>query len=33
MTGSKPRKIILAEKDMPTAWYNVMGDMPNPPAP
>nr|WP_320131283.1 TrpB-like pyridoxal phosphate-dependent enzyme [uncultured Holophaga sp.] len=33
MTGSQPRKIILAEKDMPTAWYNVMGDMPNPPAP
>jgi len=33
MTVSQPRKIILAEKDMPTAWYNVMGDMPNPPFP
>ncbi|MCB1759945.1 MAG: TrpB-like pyridoxal phosphate-dependent enzyme [Gammaproteobacteria bacterium] len=26
-------KILLKETDMPTHWYNVMADMPNPPAP
>jgi len=26
-------KIILDEKDIPTQWYNVVADMPNPPAP
>ena len=27
------RKIILKESDIPTHWYNVVADMPNPPAP
>ncbi len=31
MTG--PRKVILDEKDLPRQWYNLMADMPNPPAP
>ncbi len=26
-------KILLKEADMPTHWYNVMADMPNPPTP
>ena len=26
-------KILLQEADIPTHWYNVMADMPNPPAP
>ena len=26
-------KILLKESDMPTHWYNVIADMPNPPAP
>jgi tryptophan synthase beta chain len=26
-------KILLAESDIPTHWYNVVADMPNPPAP
>jgi len=26
-------KILLSEKEMPTAWYNVMADMPNLPKP
>ena len=26
-------KILLKESEMPTHWYNVMADMPNPPAP
>lgn len=26
-------KILLNESDMPTHWYNVVADMPNPPAP
>ena len=26
-------KILLEEKDIPQAWYNVMADMPSPPAP
>jgi tryptophan synthase beta chain len=32
MKKTKPRKIILAEKDLPKKWYNIMSDMPNPPA-
>lgn len=27
------KKINLSEKEIPKAWYNVMPDMPNPPAP
>ena len=26
-------KFILQESDIPTHWYNVVADMPNPPAP
>src|SRR5512143_3492427 len=26
-------KILLDESDIPTHWYNVIADMPNPPAP
>ena len=26
-------KILLAESEIPTHWYNVVADMPNPPAP
>ena len=26
-------KVILEESDIPTHWYNVVADMPNPPAP
>jgi pyridoxal-phosphate dependent TrpB-like enzyme len=26
-------KILLEEKDIPTHWYNVVADMPNPPSP
>ena len=26
-------KIILEESDIPTHWYNVVADMPNPPLP
>jgi predicted alternative tryptophan synthase beta-subunit len=26
-------KILLDESDIPTHWYNVVADMPNPPAP
>ena len=26
-------KILLQESDIPTHWYNVVADMPNPPAP
>jgi tryptophan synthase beta chain len=26
-------KILLREEDLPTHWYNVIADMPNPPAP
>jgi tryptophan synthase beta chain len=28
-----PTKILLEENDIPTHWYNVVADMPNPPAP
>ncbi len=28
-----PNKILLQESEMPTHWYNVVADMPNPPAP
>lgn len=27
------RKVILEERDLPRQWYNLMADMPNPPAP
>ncbi len=30
---SDNHKILLDEKDIPTHWYNVVADMPNPPAP
>ena len=26
-------KILLEENEIPTHWYNVIADMPNPPAP
>ncbi|MBI5695801.1 MAG: TrpB-like pyridoxal phosphate-dependent enzyme [Nitrospirae bacterium] len=26
-------KVVLTEKEMPKQWYNIMADMPNPPAP
>ncbi|MDT8447736.1 MAG: TrpB-like pyridoxal phosphate-dependent enzyme [bacterium] len=29
----KPTKFLLKESDIPTHWYNVMADMPNPPTP
>ncbi|NGZ25315.1 MAG: TrpB-like pyridoxal phosphate-dependent enzyme [Magnetococcales bacterium] len=29
----EPVKILLQESDLPTHWYNVVADMPNPPAP
>src|ERR1700731_3416583 len=25
------RKVVLADKDLPTHWYNIQADMPNPP--
>jgi tryptophan synthase beta chain len=27
------KRILLTEKDIPTAWYNIMADLPEPPAP
>jgi tryptophan synthase beta chain len=27
------KRIILAEKDMPQRWYNIIPDLPKPPAP
>lgn len=27
------KKIVLEENEMPTRWYNIVADMPNPPAP
>lgn len=27
------RKILLSERDMPQAWYNILADMPTPPLP
>lgn len=29
----KMHKVILSEKDIPTHWYNIVADLPNPPAP
>ncbi|MDH5541698.1 MAG: TrpB-like pyridoxal phosphate-dependent enzyme [Nitrospinota bacterium] len=29
----KEKKIVLAQKDIPRKWYNVIPDMPNPPVP
>jgi tryptophan synthase beta chain len=31
--GTMDRKILLSEKDMPKAWYNVQADLPKPLAP
>ena len=28
-----PTKILLQESEIPTHWYNVVADMPNPPSP
>lgn len=28
-----PKRIYLNENDLPTHWYNIVADMPNPPAP
>ena len=33
MPDTKHIKYLLHEDEMPRAWYNVMADMPNPPAP
>ena len=30
---SEPTKILLEEHEIPTHWYNIVADMPNPPAP
>ena len=29
----KTKKFILPESEMPTAWYNIVADMPNQPMP
>ena len=29
----KTTKIVLDERDLPTHWYNVVPDLPSPPAP
>jgi len=29
----QPTKFLLSEKEMPTAWYNILADLPKPPAP
>ncbi|HVN28992.1 MAG TPA: hypothetical protein VMT64_10925, partial [Candidatus Binataceae bacterium] len=31
--GTSDVKILLDESEIPAAWYNVVADMPNPPAP
>jgi tryptophan synthase beta chain len=33
MPDSKHTKYLLSEDQIPHAWYNIMADMPNPPAP
>jgi len=30
---SEPTRILMTEADIPTHWYNVVADMPNPPSP
>ncbi|MFA4858573.1 MAG: TrpB-like pyridoxal phosphate-dependent enzyme [Candidatus Margulisiibacteriota bacterium] len=30
---TKDKKILLSEKDIPQKWYNIIPDLPNPPAP
>ncbi len=30
---SEAKKILLSENEIPTHWYNIMADMPNPPQP
>ena len=32
-TADTSTKIVLSEKEMPTSWYNIIPDLPNPPAP
>ncbi|MCD6640438.1 MAG: TrpB-like pyridoxal phosphate-dependent enzyme [Nocardioides sp.] len=32
-TPAMPHKILLDESEMPTAWYNIMADLPTPPPP
>ena len=29
----KTKKFVLSESQMPTAWYNIVADMPNKPMP
>ena len=29
----KTVKIVLDERDLPTHWYNIVPDLPNPPSP
>ena len=31
--AATPTRIVLDEKDIPTRWYNIVADMPNPPMP
>ena len=33
MSKKTPNRIFLSEKELPKAWYNVVADMPNKPAP
>jgi tryptophan synthase beta chain len=30
---SDETKIMLSEKEIPQAWYNIQADLPNPPVP
>jgi len=32
-TSSSPTKFLLSESEMPTSWYNIIPDLPHPPAP
>ena len=32
-TTASPTKILLSEREMPTSWYNILPDLPTPPAP
>lgn len=33
MSDARQRKILLDESEMPTRWYNILADLPTPPAP
>ena len=34
MAGNEtPHKILLDESEMPTQWYNILADLPEPPPP